>query len=69
MIFSNRLYSGIGAGIRLRNEKLVFNTFQIKFTFYPAAPAGSDKEYISASGEKKLKPDYFFTSAPEIIDF
>jgi len=69
MIFSNRLYSGIGAGIRLRNEKLVFNTFQIKFTFYPAAPAGSDKEYVSVSGEKKLKPDYFFTSAPEIIDF
>ncbi|UCH13618.1 MAG: hypothetical protein JSV22_10970 [Bacteroidales bacterium] len=68
-IFSNRLYSGIGAGIRIRNPRLVFNTFQIKFTFYPAAPAESEKEYISVSGEKKLKPDYFFTSAPEIVDF
>jgi hypothetical protein len=69
MIFSNRLYSGVGVGVRLRNERLVFNTFQIKFTLYPGAPAESDKEYISVSGEKKLKPDYFFTSAPEIIDF
>lgn len=69
LIFSNRLYSGIGAGVRIRNPRLVFNTFQIKFTFYPAAPVESDKEYISVSGEKKLKPDYFFTSAPEIVDF
>jgi hypothetical protein len=69
LILSNRLYSGIGVGIRLRNERLVFNTFQIKFSLYPAAPVNSDREYMTVSGEKKLKPDYFFTSAPEIIDF
>ncbi len=69
LILSNRLYSGIGAGIRLRNERLVFNTFQIKFTFYPAAPVDSEREHMTFSGEKKLKPDYFFSSAPEIIDF
>jgi hypothetical protein len=68
-ILSRRLYSGIGIGVRLRNERLVFNTFQIKFTLYPGAPAGADKEYISASGEKKLRPDYFFTSSPDIIHF
>ncbi len=69
MLFSNRLYSGIGAGIRLRNERLVFNTFQIKFTYYPAAPTGSEREYINVSGEQKLKPEYFFISEPKIIEF
>jgi hypothetical protein len=69
MLFSNSLYSGIGAGIRLRNERLVFNTFQIKLTYYPAVPAGAEREYISVSGEQKLKPEYFFISEPKIIEF
>ena len=69
LIFSNKLYSGLGVGMRLRNERLVFNTFQIKLAFYPTAPINADKENFSISGEKRLKPDYFFISSPEIIDF
>ena len=68
-IFSNRLFSGIGLGLRLRNERLVFNTFQIKIAYYPTAPGEADKEYFSISGEKKLRPEYFYISAPQIIEF
>ncbi len=68
-IFSNRLFSGIGLGLRLRNERLVFNTLQIKIAYYPNAPDEADKEYFSVSGEKKLRPENFFISAPEIIEF
>jgi hypothetical protein len=69
MIFSNNLYSGIGIGVRLRNERLVFNTFQIKLTYYPAAPAGADREYINLSGEPKLRPNDFYITEPKIIEF
>jgi hypothetical protein len=68
-IFSNKIFSGLGIGVRMRNERLVFNTFQIKLAYYPTAPDEADKEYFSISGEKKLRPEYFFISAPEIIDF
>jgi len=69
MILSNNLYSGIGVGVRLRNERLVFNTFQIKLSYYPASPSGAKREYINLSGEPKLRPDYFYISEPKIIEF
>jgi hypothetical protein len=33
-----RLYSGIGGGLRIKNEGLVFNTFEIRFTHFPNFP-------------------------------
>jgi hypothetical protein len=32
------LYQGYGIGFRLRNENLTFNSFQIRFSFYPNIP-------------------------------
>jgi hypothetical protein len=69
MIFSNNLYSGIGIGVRLRNERLVFNTFQIKLSYYPVSPSDAKREYINISGETKLRPDYFYISEPKIVEF
>ncbi len=39
LIFTQDCYSGIGAGIRLRNENLVFRTLQIRFAYYPFPPS------------------------------
>ncbi len=37
-IFKGSYYSGLGAGMRLHNESLVFKTLQIRLTFYPNHP-------------------------------
>ena len=68
-IFTNNLYSGLGVGIRLRNERLVFNTFQIRLAFYPLVPDGADWQYLQVSGEQKLKMDNFYIANPKIIDY
>jgi hypothetical protein len=39
-----RLYSGIGIGLRVRNESLVFQTLEISFCLYPNRQSG-DKLY------------------------
>lgn len=35
---NSRAYSQIGIGVLIRNENLVFNTFQISISFYPLIP-------------------------------
>jgi hypothetical protein len=35
---NSKLYSQIGLGILIKNENLVFNTFQISISFYPLIP-------------------------------
>ncbi|HNZ68185.1 MAG: hypothetical protein QM301_05045 [Bacteroidota bacterium] len=37
-IFRGHYYSGLGAGLRLHNESLVFKTLQIRLSFYPNHP-------------------------------
>jgi hypothetical protein len=68
-IFDNPLYSGLGLGIRLRNERLVFNTLQLRVAFYPLVPEDSEWYFIQASGEQRLKLDKFYISDPKFIEF
>jgi hypothetical protein len=35
------VYSGLGAGFRVRNNNLVFNTIQFRFTFFPKSQPGT----------------------------
>ena len=68
-VFKNKLYSGIGLGVRVRNENLVFKTFQIKFAFYPSIPSDMNPFYLLVSGESYLKHIYYDPQAPATIDF
>lgn len=68
-IFNNKLYSGIGLGIRVRNENLVFKTFQIKLAYYPTIPQDAEHFYYLISGENYQKPINFDPKTPDIIEY
>ncbi|HAF29132.1 MAG TPA: hypothetical protein DCG75_08810 [Bacteroidales bacterium] len=68
-VFSNKLYSGIGLGIRIRNENLVFKTFQIRFAYYPTIPNNAEQFYYIISGENYQKPVNFDPKIPYIIEY
>ncbi len=63
------ILSGLGLGIRIRNDNLVFNTFQIRLGFFPDAPSYSRINYITVSGEQLLRPDNFESGPPSMIPF
>jgi hypothetical protein len=62
-------YTGIGLGIRIRNERLVFNTIQIRFSFFPRTPIGSRTNAILISGEPLLNPPNFLSQAPNVTPY
>ena len=62
-------YSSFGAGIRLRNERLVFPTFQLRFAFYPNLSGLDVGDFINFLGEEKLNPRNFYTNAPSEIEY
>jgi hypothetical protein len=61
--------SGIGLGIRIRNDNLVFNTFQVRFGFFPNPPSFSKINHIIVSGEQLLRPNNFDSGPPSIIPY
>ncbi len=68
-VAQGEVLSGIGIGVRIRNDNLVFNTFQIRLGFYPNLPEYSKASCITVSGEQQLKPDDFDPGPPTILPF
>jgi hypothetical protein len=67
--FKNRkLYSQLGFGILIKNENLVFNTFQISISFYPIIPGrGSDIFKINSFSTTDFGFRDFETGKPDIV--
>lgn len=66
---SGDILSSIGLGIRIRNDNLIFNTFQIRFGFFPNLPAYSRTSPFIISGQQLLKPNNFEPGQPSVIPF
>ena len=66
---SNNFFSGIGIGIRTRNDQLVFKTIQIKFALYPNLNQHKFSDFYNfqtsnPSMSPSFKPEY-----PKVISF
>jgi hypothetical protein len=67
--FQSTPYSGLGLGVRIRNERLVFDTFEIKVSIYPGMPADADPMYINAGSIPRLKSNVLFPDKPKVADY
>lgn len=63
------LYGGFGLGVRVRNELLVFNTFQLRFAIYPVLPPDMRAAEILFTGKERRQFDDFYVDSPEILSF
>jgi hemolysin activation/secretion protein len=61
--------SSIGLGVRIRNDNLVFKTFQLRFGYFPAYPDYSKITRLNISGEQLLSPNNFDSGPPLIIPY
>lgn len=68
-VFKNTLYSGLGVGLRMRNERLVFKTFQIRFAYYPFMTKRASGDLFTLSEEWRFRPNDFTVRSPEILKF
>jgi hypothetical protein len=69
IISNGTTITGFGLGIRIRNDNLVFKTFQIRIGYYPAPPNYSDIRYLIISGEQLLRPKNFEPGPPALIPY
>ena len=69
VIKDGSILTGIGLGIRIRNNNLVVNTFQIRLGFFPNLPAYSRVNNLVFTGEQLLRPNTFDPGLPAIIPY
>ncbi|HYQ58234.1 MAG TPA: hypothetical protein VEP89_12915 [Draconibacterium sp.] len=69
LIFKEDYYAGLGLGIRLHNENLVFETFRLRLAFYPFHP--SDMSFVGFALDEQSKQRFisFEPNGPEPVRF
>jgi len=68
-ILTEKYFLGLGSGLRIRNDNLVFQTFQLNIAYYPMLPNGNSGFIFSISGQDILKLVDFISGAPKEVAF
>ena len=68
-IFKNDFFSSVGLGVRIKNERLIFRTIQLRIAipFYKNGIYRGD--YVHLSQEPKLRLPHLRPTAPQILPF
>jgi hypothetical protein len=62
-------FSGISLGVRIRNDQLIFDTFELKFSFYPGLPGDANPSNFKAGSVPRLRSNGLFPEKPSVIEF
>jgi hypothetical protein len=68
-IFRQNYYAGIGVGLRIRNENLIFKTIQLRLAFYPNHPNDISSFGFMLDGVSKTTFYNFQPHGPEPLRF
>mgnify|MGYP000055253394 CR=1 FL=1 len=68
-ILKQQMYSGIGIGVRIKNENLIFNTVQLRIAFYPLEPDRSNRFSVDVSDVPSVNFSDFKVKQPHVITF
>lgn len=68
-IFRNNFYTTFGFGVRLRNERLVFSTVQLRLGIALGKGGLVDNRYFEASNGTRLEQYRYLPERPEIVRF
>jgi hypothetical protein len=61
------LYSGVGGGVRARNENLVFGTIELRAFYYPVTPDGVKGFKIILNSEIRYRYNSNFITEPDYV--
>ena len=65
--YEGTLYTRLGAGIRSRNENLIFGTMELKVSFYPKTTPGMSQWNIAFNTDLRFKYNSQFVKRPDFI--
>ena len=68
-IFKNDFFTSFGVGVRLRNERLVFNTVQIRLGIAFGKRGLVESEYFRLSNATRVEQYRYRPTRPEIVGF
>ncbi|MBN1117613.1 MAG: hypothetical protein JXA77_10430 [Bacteroidales bacterium] len=71
VLIKNPVHASVGFGVRIRNERLVFNTIQLQLNLFPFSNEipNENKRFVDLTGRPKVQIPEFANQIPEIIEY
>jgi hypothetical protein len=66
-VYENKLFSSIGAGLRIRNESLIFGTIELRGMFFPRKNFYNENWRFEARTKIRFKYNQEFIKRPEFV--
>ena len=68
-LFRNRFTGAIGLGVRIKNERLIFNNVQLRLGYAFNRPPEVGYSYFSISNERDFQEFDFVPGAPKTVEY
>ncbi len=67
--YKSNVFTGIGAGLRARNENLIFGTIEARFTWFPKTAYGIPPFYLNLATNLRFRYQSAFVRAPQVFQW
>ncbi len=68
-IFNNRFYNTIGIGLRVKNERFIFSTIQVRVGVALTKGGFMHNGFFTMSSEERMIRNRFIPSYPQVVDY
>lgn len=68
-VFKGDFYGGVGIGLKVRSELMVFPALVLRLAYYPIVPDGASFQRIFLESDRARQPDVFRLQEPDIYRF
>lgn len=68
-LFRNPFFASFGAGIRLRNERMIFKAVELRLGVAFGSDRSIDSEYFRISNQRRMQPPRFNPERPEYVEY
>ncbi len=64
-----KFYYSLGGGLRVHNERLIFDAFEARFMFHPVVPEGADTQLFRFEAVRNINIPFLSPGAPRVLKY
>ena len=64
-----KFYYSLGGGLRVQNERLIFDAYEARFMFHPVVPDGADTQFFRFEAVRHLRIPFLSPGAPRTLKY
>ena len=68
-VFKNDQFTSVGLGVRIKNERLIFQTIQLRIGFAVKNPTNASTNWLDVSEEARMRSDRLIPGKADVVEY